>query len=123
MVVLGQEVSDPLSILTRGFVFDRRFRIINKIGEGNYAKVFKVKDQITDRTYALKVFKPEFIDDPKFPEIFKKTFESAKNIKHDNVVELYWASQDVNGLYYYVMEYVDGGSLSDRISQGSLLNQ
>lgn len=97
-------------------VFGNRYRTIEKIGSGGMADVYKAMDEVLGRTVALKVMHAQFADDPTFVQRFRHEAQSAANLSHPNIVNIYdWGQQD--DTYYIVMEYVHGTDLKALIAQ------
>ncbi|MDD6920694.1 MAG: Stk1 family PASTA domain-containing Ser/Thr kinase [Eubacteriales bacterium] len=93
-----------------------RYELIEKIGDGGMAIVYKAKDRLLKRMIALKVLKPEFVNDSKFVENFRRESHSAASLNHPNIVNVYDVGQEGN-INYIVMELVDGITLADLIEE------
>jgi beta-lactam-binding protein with PASTA domain/tRNA A-37 threonylcarbamoyl transferase component Bud32 len=102
-------------------VYSGRYEILRQVARGGMAEVYLARDQLLDRPVALKVLFPELSVDRSFVERFRREAQAAANLSHPNVVSVYdWGEED--GVYFIVMEYVDGRPLSSIIrSEGSLL--
>ena len=87
-------------------------KIIKKIGDGGMAFVYKAKDILLNRIVAVKVLRPEFVDDEEFLVKFKREAEAVANITHPNIVNVYDVGQE-GKVHYIVMEYVDGQNLKE----------
>ncbi len=94
-------------------VLGGRYEIIEKIGEGGMAVVFKAKCHLLNRFVAVKVLKPEFTRDKKFIENFGKESQAAASLSHPNIVSVYDVGVEGKDIYYIVMELVDGQSLNE----------
>jgi serine/threonine protein kinase/tetratricopeptide (TPR) repeat protein len=92
-----------------------RYEIDSEIGRGGMAVVFLALDRKLDRKVALKVLRPELASSLG-PERFLREIEIAAGLTHPNILTLYDCG-DAEGLLYYVMPYVDGESLRDRLSR------
>src|SRR4051812_39883496 len=92
-------------------VFNDRYEVQRRIARGGMADVYLARDLLLDRPVALKVLFPEFATDPSFVERFRREAQSAANLSHPNIVNVY-DSGEANGTYFIVMEYVEGRSLS-----------
>lgn len=89
-----------------------RYSLIKRIGRGGMADVFLAKDQLLDRSVAIKVLFPEFATDSNFVERFRREAQAAANLSHSNIVNVYdWGKH--RGTYFIVMEYVEGRTLAD----------
>ncbi len=97
-----------------GTILGGRYELIEIIGEGGMAKVYKARCRILDRIVAVKILKEEFSRDKGFVEKFKTEALSAARITHPNIVNIYDVGQE-NDVHYIVMEYVDGQTLKDII--------
>lgn len=98
--------------MLRDKVLADRYEVIEPIARGGMAEVFRARDNLLNRTVAVKVLHPEFASDPAFVERFKREAQAAANLSHPNIVAVYdWGQDDTT--YYIVMEYVDGRSLRD----------
>ena len=97
-----------------GKTLGNRYEILSQIGEGGMATVYKAKCHVLNRLVAIKVLKPEFVNDEEFIEKFKNEAMSAGGLNQQNIISIYDVSED-NGLPYIVMEYVDGGNIKDII--------
>lgn len=103
-----------------GRVLGDRYEVIEKIGGGGMALVYKAKCRLLNRFVAIKVLRPEFIEDEEFVKKFRREAQSAASLSHPNIVGIYdVGTQDDN--YYIVMEYIKGQTLKELIkSKGTL---
>ena len=108
-------------------VLDERYEIIEQIGVGGMAKVYKAKDRLLDRFVAIKVLKDQYAEDSEFLKKFNNEAQSAAKLSHVNIVNVFDIGEDLykgQRIYYIVMEYVEGQTLKDLIlSKGKLSNQ
>ena len=103
-----------------GTIVGDRYEILEKIGVGGMAEVFKGKDHKLNRYVAVKVLKEEFRDNDAFVKKFKEEAQAAARLAHPNIVNVYDVG-DENGIYYIVMELVEGITLKNYIERkGSL---
>ena len=79
------------------------------------ADVYRGHDQSLDRDVAIKILLPRFGEDPVFVERFQREAKSAAKLSHPNIVQVYATGRAPDNEFYIVMEYVDGGSLDDRL--------
>lgn len=93
-----------------------RYELIEKIGEGGMAIVYKGKDRLLNRFVAIKILRPEYTKDEQFIESFIKESQSAAGLIHPNIVGVYDVGQEGN-IHYIVMELAEGKVLSDYISE------
>ena len=79
-------------------ILGNRYQIIKKIGDGGMAFVYQAKDKLLNRIVAVKVLRPEFVDDKDFLAKFKREAEAVANITHPNIVNVY-RSRGESSLY------------------------
>ena len=103
-------------MLKEGMIVGERYEIISRIGSGGMADVYKAKDHKLNRLVAVKVMKAEFSEDKSFIAKFRKEAQAAAGLAHPNVVNVYDVGED-NGIYYIVMELVQGITLKDYITR------
>lgn len=97
-------------ILPDGKILSDRYEIIEKIGAGGMAIVYRAKDIKLERFVTVKVLREEFITDEEFRSRFKVEARSAASLSHQNIVNVYDVGND-GEIYYIVMEYIDGETL------------
>jgi serine/threonine-protein kinase len=93
-----------------------RYELLEQIGEGGAARVYRARDHYLGRDVAVKVLRPELAGDPEFAERFQREATSAANLAHPNIAQIHDIGTD-NGVSYFVMELAAGGTLRDRIRQ------
>jgi serine/threonine protein kinase len=98
-----------------------RYRLLELIGSGGMAVVYRGVDTLLQRQVAVKVLREGFADDPAFLARSQREARAAANLDHPNVVTVYDVGQD-GGRHYIVMEYVDGQDLKTRIRQKGRLS-
>ncbi len=103
-----------------GALFDGRYRIIRRLGQGGMARVFLAQDESLHRQVAIKVLADRHSDDPHFIERFQREARAAARLNHPNIVQVYDQSQ--GGMSYIVQEYVEGETLKDLIRRESPLD-
>jgi beta-lactam-binding protein with PASTA domain/tRNA A-37 threonylcarbamoyl transferase component Bud32 len=101
---------------TANRVFGGRYQVIERVGSGGMAEVYRARDELLGRDVAVKVLSERFSRDNSFVERFRREAQSAANLNHPNIVSLYDYGADAN-TYFIVMEYIDGRSLGDIIYQ------
>ena len=107
-------------MITKGQKINDRYEIIRSIGEGGMANVYLGHDIILDRNVAIKVLRGDLSNDEKFVRRFQREALSASSLAHPNIVEMYDVGED-DGIYYIVMEYVEGKTLKQLLKKrGSL---
>ena len=98
----------------KGRLLGNRYEIIEKIGSGGMATVYKAKCHVLNRYVAVKILRDEFTTDEEFIKRFEVEAQSAASITHPNIVSVYDVGVDGN-LYYIVMELVKGKTLKEII--------
>ncbi len=101
-----------------GSLFDGRYRIVRRLGQGGMARVFLAQDESLHRQVAVKVLADRHSDDPHFIERFQREARAAARLNHPNIVQVYDQSQTA-GMSYIVQEYVEGETLKDLIRRES----
>jgi len=104
-----------------GMYISDRYEIIEKIGSGGMADVYKAKCHRLNRYVAIKILKQEFSSDKNFITKFRGEAQSAAGLSHPNIVSVYDVGED-NGLYYIVMELVEGITLKKFIEKKGRLD-
>ncbi len=107
-------------MITKGQKINDRYEIIRSIGEGGMANVYLGYDTILDRNVAIKVLRGDLSNDEKFVRRFQREALSASSLAHPNIVEVYDVGED-NGLYYIVMEYIEGKTLKQLLKKRGTL--
>ena len=104
-----------------GIFLGKRYEVLSKIGAGGMADVYKGKDHMLNRYVAIKVLKKEFKEDENFVRKFRSEAQAAAGLIHPNVVNVYDVGED-RGLYYMVMELVEGITLKEYIDKKGRLS-
>ena len=104
-----------------GKVLGNRYEIIEKIGGGGMALVYKAKCRLLNRYVAIKILRSEFIGDEEFVKKFKRESQSAASLSHPNIVGIYDVGME-DEIYYIVMEYIKGQTLKELIKAKGALN-
>lgn len=97
-----------------------RYELIEKIGDGGMAVVYKARDRLLNRHVAIKILKPEFTKDVKIIESFRREAQAAANLSHPNIVNIYDVGREGN-IHYIVMELIEGYILSDFIKENGAI--
>ncbi|QZY57119.1 Stk1 family PASTA domain-containing Ser/Thr kinase [Crassaminicella profunda] len=105
-----------------GKILGNRYEIIEKIGGGGMALVYKAKCKLLNRFVAVKILRPEFTSDEEFIHSFRKESQAAASLSHPNIVNIYDVGNDENDIYYIVMELVKGKTLKQFIKERGPLN-
>lgn len=93
-----------------------RYELLEKIGDGGMAVVYKAKDKLLNRFIAVKILRPEFTKDAAFVENFKRESQAAAGLSHPNVVGVYDVGREGN-INYIVMELIEGKTLNEIIKE------
>ena len=107
-------------MIEKGQRINDRYEIIKSIGEGGMANVYLAYDTILDRRVAVKVLRGDLSNDEKFVRRFQREALSASSLSHPNIVEMYDVGED-NGIYYIIMEYIEGKTLKQLIKKRGAL--
>ena len=103
-------------MLSNGTFLGNRYEIIEKIGSGGMSDVYRAKDHSLGRDVAIKVLKSDFAQDSSFVTKFRAEAQSAAALEHPNIVNIYDVGSE-DGLYYIVMEYIEGITLKQYIAK------
>ncbi|MCU0490137.1 MAG: Stk1 family PASTA domain-containing Ser/Thr kinase [Chloroflexaceae bacterium] len=101
-------------------IFDNRYEIERKIGEGGMARVYLARDQRLNRPVAVKILHSHYTDDPDFLSRFRHEAQAAAILSHPHVVDVYDVGQE-GDVHYMVMEYVNGTDLKSIINRDAPL--
>ncbi len=105
-----------------GKVFSGRYEIMDRIGIGGMAEVYRAQDNVLGRRVAVKVMLPHYAADSEFTQRFRQEAAAAANLQSPYIVNVYDWGQD-EGTYYIVMEFVRGSDLKTAINQRGAINQ
>lgn len=101
-------------------VLNNRYELLELIGSGGMADVYRASDNLLGRMVAIKILHPQYAKDPIFIERFRQEAQAAANLNQTNIVNVYdWGIE--GDIYYLVMEYVEGRDLKDIIVEGGSL--
>jgi len=95
---------------------DDRYTILERIGGGGMADVYRAHDKLLDRSVAVKVLRSQFTDDEEFISRFRREAQAAAKLSHPNIVNIYDVGFDEQA-YYIIMEYISGETLKDKIDR------
>ena len=104
-----------------GKMLNNRYEILEKIGNGGMATVYKAKCHVLNRYVAIKILKDEFTTDSEFIRKFNTEAQSAAALAHPNIVQIYDVCSEDN-LYYIVMELIQGKTLKEIITEDGILS-
>ena len=97
-----------------GQIIKDRYEITQLLGEGGMSYVYKAIDKQLQRTVAIKTLKPNYVEQEKFVERFKREAQTAANLNHPNIVQIFdWGIGDEP---FFVMEYIEGNTLTSIIA-------
>ena len=97
-----------------GQIIKERYEIVEILGEGGMAFVYKARDKQLQRDVAIKTLKPNYVNQEKFVDRFRREAQTAANLNHPNIVQIFdWGIEDEP---YFVMEYIEGNTLTSIIS-------
>lgn len=99
-----------------GRTLGNRYKILEKIGCGGMATVYKARCILLDRIVAIKVLLPQFLNDEEFVRRFRREAQAAASLSHANIVNIYDVGKD-GDTDYIVLEYIDGITLKDYIKE------
>lgn len=97
-----------------------RYEIVEQIGGGGMALVYKAKCRLLDRFVAIKILREEFVNDEEFVRKFRRESQAAARLSHPNIVNIYDVGFEEDGnnkIYYIVMEYIKGKTLKEIIKE------
>ncbi len=101
-------------MILEGKILGNRYELIEKIGNGGMATVYRAEDKVLKRNVAVKILKDEFTTDEEFIKRFEIEAQSAARLTHPNIVSIYDVGSEDN-LYYIVMELIRGKTLKEII--------
>jgi eukaryotic-like serine/threonine-protein kinase len=96
-------------------LFDGRYKILRKLGAGGMANVYLAEDQELGRRVAIKILNERHANDDQFVERFRREAKNAAGLSHPNIVSIFDRGE-AEGTYYIAMEYLDGRSLKELIT-------
>ncbi len=116
-------VTKTIQIPTKGFkkdtVIAKKYKIIEKIGEGGMGIVYKAEDTRLDRTVALKFLPPELLREKEAKKRFIQEAKAAAALDHPNICTVYEVDE-ADGQTFIAMSYIEGQSLKDKLKEGPL---
>ena len=97
-----------------GQIIKERYEITQLLGEGGMSYVYKAIDKQLQRTVAIKTLKPNYVEQEKFVERFKREAQTAANLNHPNIVQIF--DGGIGDEPFFVMEYIEGNTLTSIIA-------
>ncbi len=102
-------------------ILDHRYELLEHIGGGGMADVYKAHDKILDRMVAVKILHSQLANDEEFLEKFRLEAKGAARLSHSNIVGIYDVGHD-SDKYYIVMEYIAGETLKKKVQREGCLS-
>ena len=103
-----------------GQIVKERYEILQVLGEGGMAFVYKARDTQLERFVAIKTLKPNYVNQETFVDRFKREAKTAANLNHPNIVQIFdWGIEEEP---YFVMEYLEGDTLTSIISKNKTIS-
>ena len=103
-----------------GQIVKERYEILEILGEGGMAFVYKARDMQLERFVAIKTLKPNYVNQETFVDRFKREAKTAANLNHPNIVQIFdWG---IEGEPYFVMEYIEGNTLTSIIAKNRTIS-
>jgi len=103
-----------------GQIVKERYEILQVLGEGGMAFVYKARDTQLERFVAIKTLKPNYVNQETFVDRFKREAKTAANLNHPNIVQIFdWGIEEEP---YFVMEYIEGETLTSIISKNKTIS-
>lgn len=99
-----------------GKVLDNRYEILEQVGGGGMALVYRARDLYLNRTVAIKILREQLTSDEEFVSRFRREAQAVASLSHNNIVSIYDVGH-VNNIYYLVMEMVEGQNLKKIIKE------
>ncbi|MCA9978737.1 MAG: serine/threonine protein kinase, partial [Anaerolineales bacterium] len=97
-----------------------KYKLDSLIGRGGMAEVYKAVHPELGRELAIKILHPFYTDTADFVARFRREAQAASALRHPNIVQIYDFDVTEDGLYYMVMEYIDGPTLEAYLAQAQL---
>ncbi|MBQ9607972.1 MAG: Stk1 family PASTA domain-containing Ser/Thr kinase [Lachnospiraceae bacterium] len=107
-------------MLKPGMILCDRYEVLEVVGAGGMSIVYKTKDHRLNRNVAIKMLKPEFVNDKNFVTKFRIEAQASAGLTHPNIVNVYDVTED-DGIYFIVMELVEGITLKEYITENGRL--
>ncbi len=107
-------------MISQGVLLAGRYRLLDVLGDGGMARVYRARDERLDRVVAVKILHPHYLSQPEFVRRFEQEAHLAAGVSHPNIVAIYDIDRE-GDTYLMVMEYVEGGSLKALMSRSAPL--
>jgi Serine/threonine protein kinase len=96
-------------------IFGESYKVLDLVGEGGMASVFKVRNTVDGEIYAIKVLRDDLAKEPDAVKRFKQEVTAVVGLEHVNLVPTYEIGETADGVPFFVMDYIDGQNLSSLI--------
>ncbi|WP_053058094.1 protein kinase domain-containing protein [Rubrobacter aplysinae] len=106
---------------THHAVLEERYVLLERLGSGATAEVYRATDRLLGRQVALKILREEYSSESDCAQRFKDEARSAASLSHPNIVQIYELGSSQAGRPFFAMEYAGGGTLKDRLREGGAL--
>ena len=118
----GASASGPMQVdaLQPGELFDRRYRIVKKLGEGGMGEVYAAEHTTLQKRVAIKLLRPEIVSNHEAVKRFRQEATSSSSIGHPNIIRIEDFADLPDGRIYLCMELLDGAPLNDIIKNHAL---
>lgn len=103
-----------------GTLLGNRYEILEQLGGGGMAIIYKARDNILNRLVSVKILRPEYTCDGDFVKRFRREAQAVASLSHPNIVSIYDVGQE-DEVYYLVMEYIEGDNLKNLIREKGAL--
>lgn len=105
--------------LSEGGILKDRYRLIECVGRGGFAKVWRAFDRIERRTVAVKILRGDLKEEPRRLERFERGARQMKGLNHANIVRVLEGPEESDGFHYFIMDYLSGGDLLHAVTTRS----
>ena len=103
-----------------GQIIKERYEILEVLGEGGMAFVYKAMDTQLERFVAIKTLKPNYVNQETFVERFRREAKTAANLNHPNIVQIFdWGIEEEP---FFVMEYIEGNTLTSIVAKNRTIS-
>jgi serine/threonine-protein kinase len=103
--------------MKEGALLNNRYQLLDRLGSGGMADVFRARDLMLDRYVAIKLLREDYSRNVSFQERFRQEARAAANLSHPNIVTVHDFGVDENGLVYIIMEYIPGKDMKSILRQ------
>jgi serine/threonine protein kinase len=111
------DTSGPTQPIIGDTLLAERYRLLDKVGEGGAAEVFRARDQRLDRVVAIKILRRQFVNEQAARTRFLNEARAAAGLAHPNIVDVYDFGQTPDGSMFIAMQFVEGQNLKDMLQR------